>query len=357
MFYLKFRRIVKINKSIVIIFFLALTMAGIPIKNRLLVPVYLKLGLSAGYNDNVFKFSKSEKNSNSSYNYMGNSSTYDSGIMKPEIRLSYSPKLFDDKISRFIYFSSFSNYSNISDKNGFYSSIRFEYKVGAYNWFKIGYKNSQNNFLRYYIDNDIPGEDYLKCDYNSESFFASYSMNFKKYGWSKIEISHGTQLFNPNFTEFDLDISKINFKHYFFINNFNASFMISSITANNSSFLNGLNSTGLDRSYNGYALELKLDKKTNKYFDRFYAKYSFSNRHYLSELASDPLHSGRSHFEHSLSISFLKELRNDIGIELKYKVRYRKTNSEFDWVESLKTFYDNQFLIKITYDTDIDLFY
>ena len=57
------------------------------------------------------------------------------------------------------------------------------------------------------------------------------------------------------------------------------------------------------------------------------------------------------------SISFLKELRNDTEIELKYKVRYRQTNSEFAWVESLKTFYDNQFMLKITYDIDIDLFY
>ena len=53
----------------------------------------------------------------------------------------------------------------------------------------------------------------------------------------------------------------------------------------------------------------------------------------------------------------MKELRYDMNIELKYNFRYRKTNSSFDWVESLKSFQDNQVLVKFTYDMDIDLFY
>ena len=86
-------------------------------------------------------------------------------------------------------------------------------------------------------------------------------------------------------------------------------------------------------------------------------EYGFNLRSYLSEGESDPLHAGRSHFEHIFLVSFLKELRNDITLELKYKVRYRQTNSEFEWVESLKTFYDNQIMVKITYDMDVELFY
>ena len=67
---------------------------SVPLKNKLLVPIYLRLGTSVGYNDNIFKFSSSEKNNIDSYNYMGSSSNYDSSIIKPEFRLSYSPKLF-----------------------------------------------------------------------------------------------------------------------------------------------------------------------------------------------------------------------------------------------------------------------
>ena len=31
---------------------------------------------------------------------------------------------------------------------------------------------------RYYVDDDVPGEEYLKCNYDSESAFVSYSANF-----------------------------------------------------------------------------------------------------------------------------------------------------------------------------------
>ena len=133
--------------------------------------------------------------------------------------------------------------------------------------------------------------------------------------------------------------------------------LVSHAIADNTSFVSGLNSTAFDRSYNSSAVELRASKRLVKYFNKINIGYGLSYRSYLSEKISDPLHSGRSHWENFLSLSILKELRNDIDIELKYRVRYRKTNSEFDWVESLKTFYDNQFMIKITYYTDVDLFY
>ena len=328
-----------------------------PLKNRLLVPLYIRVGTSIGYNDNVFKFSESEKSNSSSFDYMGMNSTYDSSIIKPEVKISYSPKLFSKGISNFIVFLSSSNYPNIVDKNNFYSSIRFEYKIGPYNWFKVGYKNSTNNFLRYYVDDDIPGEEYLKCNYDSESAFVSYSANFNDYGWGRITLSKGNQLFNPHFTEFDLDISSISFKHYFRIKSFNVNFLISKVEADNTSFTNGLNSTAFDRSYNSSAFSLKISKKIDRYIDKISIGCGLDNRFYLSEKIFDPLHLGRSHLEHFFSLSLLKELRNDTQIELKYKVRHRQTKSEFDWVESLKTFYDNQFMVKIMYDMDIDWFY
>ena len=71
---------------------------------------------------------------------MGMNSTYDSSIIKPEVKISYSPKLFSEGISNFIVFLSSSNYPNIVDKNNFYSSIRFEYKIGPYNWFRLAIK-------------------------------------------------------------------------------------------------------------------------------------------------------------------------------------------------------------------------
>ncbi len=326
-------------------------------KNKLLVPIYFKFGTTVGYNDNVFKFSDSEKNNSNSYNYMGNSINYDSSIIKPEFRILYSPKIFKNNTSNFIFFASSSNYSSVIDKNGLYLSFRFEYKIGSYNWLKVSYKSTRNNFLRYYLDADVPTDEYLKCDYDSESLLVSYSVNLKKYGWLRFGLSSGSQFFNPNFTEFDLDINRGELKYYFNIKDFNASILLWTDIAKNTTYANGLSSTAFDRSYKSSALSFKISKKINRYFEKLNIEYRFGNRSYLSESLSDPLHSGRSHFEQSFSASILKELRNDISLELKYKVRFRRTDSEFDWVETLKTFSDNQIMVKMTYYTEMDLFY
>ena len=127
--------------------------------------------------------------------------------------------------------------------------------------------------------------------------------------------------------------------------------------ADNISYKNGLLSTEFDRSYNSSELGFTVKNNLKKFFNQIIVGYNYNERFYKSELLLDPLHSGRSHQEHSLFIEIRKKLREDINIGLKYKVRNRKTISDFDWVESLKSFQDSQILMKITYDMDIDTFY
>ena len=342
----------------IILFSFLFSLDNIPIKNRLLVPIYIKYGIAIGYNDNVFKFSESEKDNLESYNYMGPSSTYDSSILRPDIRLLYSPYIFRGKITNFILYSNFSNYNNIKDKSNRYYSLRFEYKIDSYNWFKIGYKNSQNNFLRYYIDNDIPEENYSKCDYDSESIFGSYSINLNKYGWVQFQIKKTNHFYNPNFTEFDVGISEFEAKHNYRYNSYSLGFIISALSANNNTYNSGLNTTFFDRSYNGTTLGFYISEKLkNMFLKSWKFGYEYNTRTYLSESALDPLHSGRSHSDYLFYISILKEFEYNVNLELKYRMRYRDTKSNFDWVESLKSFKDNNILIKISYEMDVDLFY
>ena len=55
--------------------------------------------------------------------------------------------------------------------------------------------------------------------------------------------------------------------------------------------------------------------------------------------------------------NYINNKNKYLNIGLKYKVRNRKTISDFEWVESLKSFTDNQIVIKFIYDMEIDLFY
>ena len=229
----------RILNSLILIVFFSFGIS-IPFKNRYIVPLYLKVGLSVGYNDNIFLFSDEEKNDNDSYKYMGNSSTYDSSTIKPDIRILYSPHIVDGKTTNFIFYSSLSNYPNVVDNNSIYYSMRFEYKIKSYNWVKFGYRNSLNNFLRYYNDSDLPGNDYIECDYSSESIYVSYSLNFNEYGWSKFRLLASEQFYNPNFTEFDTRINEISFKHHLDYKLFQISISLLRSFADNISYKNGI---------------------------------------------------------------------------------------------------------------------
>ena len=106
----------------------------------------------------------------------------------------------------------------------------------------------------------------------------------------------------------------------------------------------------------------------NNFLKQLNIGYGLNKRSYISEESgSDILHSGRSHIENSFFIHIIKEIQSNINIELKYTFRYRKTDSSLEWYEtslaqdfdinSLKSFKENHFLIKFTYDMDVDLFY
>ena len=341
---------------------------NIPIKNRFLVPVYLKYGLSIGYDDNVFRFSESEKNNESSYDYMGGSETFDSSIIKPELRILYSPYIIDNKLTNFIFYFNSSSYSHVKDKSSQHYSFRFDYKLAPYSWFKIGYKITKNNFLRYYSDKDIPGNDYVKCSYDSESVYLSYSFNFRKYGWSQIKISNSNQFFNPDFTEFDLDIISASISHNYNFRPYGLKLTLFRDVASNTSFQNGLNSSSFDRSYNSSGFKVSVNKKMDKFLNYIRLGFSINKRLYLSEDSSlDVLHSGRSHIERSFFVQTSSMVSQSIGMDLKYVFISRETNSDLDWsdtivaqafdINGLKSFIENQFLIKFTYDLDLDLFY
>ena len=341
---------------------------NIPIKSRFLVPIYLKYGLSIGYDDNVFRFSDSEKNNDDSYSYMGSSETYDSSIIKPTARVLYSPYLFKDKLTNFIFYFNLSNYNEIKDKSNQLYSIRFDYRVGPYNWFKIGYRSTKNNFLRYYTDQDMPGNKYTKCSYDSESIYFSYSFNFNRYGWSRIKFSKSNQFFNPSFTEFDLDILRASINHNYRYKTYSLNITAFKDIASNTSYKSGLNSSRFDRSYNTLGVNASIKKEMSQFLSYIKLGGSISERSYTSQDSSlDALHSKRSHIETSFFIQLSKKIKEKITVDLKYNFIYRDTNSDLDWfdgsfaqnfdIDALKSFKQNQILIKFSYDMEVDLFY
>ena len=72
------------------------------IMQRLFVPVYLQTSLSLGYDNNFMRLSDKEIREDDIRVY-GVSKTLDSPILKPAVKLIYSPAMIDDKTINIIY--------------------------------------------------------------------------------------------------------------------------------------------------------------------------------------------------------------------------------------------------------------
>ena len=70
-------------------------------------------------------------------------------------------------------------------------------------------------------------------------------------------------------------------------------------------------------------------------------------RSYIVEAVGDPLHSGRNHKDSKYDIWAENKINEKIIIKASLRYRYRKTDSQFDWVSKLKTFHQWQAWISI----------
>ena len=108
----------------------------------------------------------------------------------------------------------------------------------------------------------------------------------------------------------------------------------------NSTYLDGFFSTRyMDRGYR--QKQLKLSYKWRLFHKRtVHLLIDIYNRKYLSNIYNDNLHRTRWHNDCSYSLSYSFNNQQMMGLKNKFTFTYRqrKTRSDFNWVEDLKTF-------------------
>ena len=148
------------------------------IMQRLFVPVYLQTSLSLGYDNNFMRLSDKEIHEDDVIEY-GISSTLDSPILKPAIKLIYSPEMIDDKTINIITSYSYSHFSQAVQKSYFITSLSLQLKLRSYSWLKVGIRDKPKYYLRNYHDRDLSNVDYYNCTFSSQKYYGSYSFPLK----------------------------------------------------------------------------------------------------------------------------------------------------------------------------------
>ncbi len=327
--------------------------------NRLLTPVYITSSMMFGYDSNVLKLSENEiETTGENLWILGDMDTFDSGMIRPALKIEYSPVIFSDHETRFTVDTRYTYYSQSQKKTYSSASVKMETHLWKYTWLKLGYSIQPDVYLRTFVDRDRINQDPFTCTFANETVWSSISFPIVRETWITGKVKQNNQYYNTSFTEFDIEkigaegrITSVYFRP------FHLSIFYANAEGENTSYNSGYISTTFDRSYleRSFGGYVKLHCK--KWINSITQSIAVSQRFYQSEDSDDPIHSGREQEEILYRIFLKKEFQSGFALELNGNYRSRTTFSEFDWVEDLKSFSKFDFGITISNNTILDLFY
>ena len=354
------------TKLILLIISLLSTLSSQSIINRFKVPIYYTSSLSLGYDNNLFRLSDLNLQTDNSSEII-NSTTFDSGSVTPEIKINYNPFIFSNVVTQFDFSATRNHYFSSKDKsfNIFYSQLGF--KFAPYQSIKISHRYIPKYYLRNYIDHDYSDFNNEVCTFSIESFSFWYSHHLGKKKWAKFKFTQTNYFYNASFTEFDTRIIQLEMRYYFKLFKYSNSLWYSFSEGDNISHDSGYFSTNINRSYGEHNLGISMKKKTRRielidnlglslmYENRFYRAEDEDNLSYSSW--EDALHNGRTHNEFNLSFWVDKKINNKFRNQIKFKYRVREIKSDYYWISDFKDFNKFEIIYKISFSSDLNLLY
>ncbi|MBT6714159.1 MAG: hypothetical protein HOB17_09555 [Candidatus Marinimicrobia bacterium] len=328
-------------------------------KNGLNVPLYIRTSMSFGYDSNFLRLSSAEKN-DADYNpfILGDTDTYDSAVIRPEFRLNYNPVFFNENETKFTFKISKVKFGQSNEKSYSVFSFLVEQHLGPYQWLRFGYVNAPQVLLRYYRDKDSISRDILTSNFSNEIIYLTYSFKVYKKSWFRIKPRLNRQYFNQYFTEFDTEVSTLEFRGYTqLLPDFKLSAWYAFGKGDNTSYDDGLLSTTVDRSYDMSIVGAQLIHYPDHFFKSASLSLTADHRKYKSEISDDPLHTGREHIDYKASLLLNKDFLEDLSLQFKLNYRHRTTESEYNRVESEKSFSKFEIWLKVNYDFALDFYY
>jgi len=329
------------------------------------VPVIIKGKIGFGYDNNILRLSDKEIIEDD-VNQYGITSTIDSPILKPSLKLIYSPAIIDGKTTNIISSVSYSHFTQVEQKSYLITNLSFEMKLSSYSWLKAGIRDIPKYYLRNYHDRDLSNIDYYECTFSSQKYYGSYSYPIKwmRSTWLRIYADFTKEYYNVYFTEFDLHKTMFQFDlNHKSKKKYKIKISLSHGNADNINYGSNLTSTSFDRSYifdkvrgetifnirklkaiNDVGILVQLEQR---YYDLLSEKYSFDNWKYYLD--------GR------VKMWVDWDIFDGLGFKTYYQFRWRDASTQiygdFDWVEDIKSYSKHEFWLEFSYKFIIDILY
>ena len=319
-------------------------------------PINYAISFGAGYDDNVMRFSKNEiDESANQHDIMGNASTFDSYINRLKISADKTITQMGKKSLVIRPRYSYSDYVNISDKQYWSGGLDILLRWGSYKNIKYSLRHLDKFYLRHYTDRDISIDQLSACLFSdrNQGFTITHPL-FKK---SFINLGFGylQRYYENPFQEFDIDIRYLKGKYNHRFKRFGTFAVQVNIGRAKSDSHHAVRPSSFDRSYRTIEWYSPIRwKKGVPYLNEIGLSIRSENRLYDAEDLNDPLRSGRSHLDSKLEVWMKKEIMDYVNVTLSTRYRKRSTNSEFSWVEDLKSFRQIQFWFNIQWELVYD---
>lgn len=327
------------------------------------IPISYKYELSFGYDDNFMRFSDNELNTfhnidESNNGYLGDSKTYDSGIVGSSLQIKLSPKIKNKLKSNIITKIKYNYYSSSNQKSYGSFLFRYELKLASYRWLKFSYSLLPDYYLRTYIDRDLTPLERFPCTFSNETIYLSYSHQFLfNKTWIDYRLVLNNQFYNKYFTEFDSKISglEVTIKSKK-VKNYYASLALLYYIAENISYnpTEMLESSKMDRSYlrNGIKIHLKRTLKKS-FINSLGLKFYFNQRFYDLNSWSYNQDNWKTYSDFDIRFETSKKLSSNTSLD--FSIRHFKRSvdssdsSEIEWVEDYKNHNRNEMWLKFVY--------
>ena len=320
-------------------------------------PIDYGISLTGGYDNNAMRFSKDEFN-DAAYDIdlMGGAKTFDSFVMKWGISVRKEIVISDSRLIKLRGSYTSSDYRHNPEKKYWSGMVDASYKWGPYRSIKYTLRHLNRFYLRHYVDRDISVEDLASCMFTDRNQSLTLTHRLSRFVWMYIGTGYLQRYYSRPFPEFDLDIvyfkGKLNYK---LKNIGSVALQINHGRANNITYVPHLRPSSFDRSYgtSEWFLPLKINKKL-VFFNEVGASIRSEFRRYDAEEPNDPLHAGRSHVDSKFDMWIKKRINDTVTMTLSSRLRNRVTDSEYEWVDDLKSFKQFQFWFKIEWDMVYD---
>lgn len=292
----------------------------------------LEAGIQAGYDTNVFNYSRDDVDEFNSYTNpekFNRVKSVDDFIISPELGIVFTDKLFNHTFRLRL---EAQPHSFLRNKVKDYESYRLDARqyLSKDEYLEFRYQHIPDYFLRNLLDRDL-GE-FRRAAFDARLFSFGYRRPLAKTLDARIRYAYEINDYNENFEEYDMASQAVNFTFWHRPNDYlETQVHLEFERASAKGDIESSARIESDTTYDKYEIGLRENLQLTKKIDIF-ARYIFSYRKYLTDnsLAQDPFHRDRQDKIHrvGLGLNFKIDKDTQAGLEYEYQVKGVNTASE-----------------------------